>query len=78
MPRLIAVLVAVKKLWPADFKWRTEPYEFRDDVLAIDLLTGKPAVREAIDRGEDLDAVMQVACAGTDAYEAGRGKALLY
>jgi uncharacterized protein YbbC (DUF1343 family) len=74
----IAVLVAVKKLWPADFKWRTEPYEFRDDVLAIDLLTGKPAVREAIDRGEDLDAVMQVACAGTDAYEAGRGKALLY
>jgi uncharacterized protein YbbC (DUF1343 family) len=74
----IAVLVAVKKLWPNDFQWRTEPYEFRDDVLAIDLLTGKPSVREAIDRGEDLYAVMHLACTGTDEYEAGRAKALLY
>jgi uncharacterized protein YbbC (DUF1343 family) len=74
----LAVLVAVKKLWPDDFKWRTEPYEFRDDVLAIDLLTGKPGVREAIDRGGSLDTVMKVACTGTDAYDAGRAKALLY
>jgi uncharacterized protein YbbC (DUF1343 family) len=74
----IAVLVAVKKLWPDDFKWRTEPYEFRDDVLAIDLLTGKPAVREAIDRGDDLDAVMALACTGTEVYDAGRPAALLY
>jgi uncharacterized protein YbbC (DUF1343 family) len=74
----IAVLVAVKKLWPNDFRWRTEAYEFRDDVLAIDLLTGTPAVREAIDRGTELEEVMQLACTGTDAYAAGREKALLY
>lgn len=74
----LAVLVAVKKLWPSEFKWRMEPYEFRDDVLAIDLLTGKPEVREAIDRGEDLDTVARLACGGTDAYDAGRPKALLY
>jgi uncharacterized protein YbbC (DUF1343 family) len=74
----LAVLVAVKRLWPDAFAWRTEPYEFRDDVPAIDLLTGRPAVRKAIDAGTDLDAVMQIACGGTDAYDAGRSEALLY
>ena len=36
----LAVLVAVKTLWPDAFAWRTQPYEFRADVPAIDLLTG--------------------------------------
>jgi len=74
----IAILVALKALWPNDFAWRREPYEFRDDVPAIDLLTGRAAVRVAIDDGEDLDAVMAIACAGTERYDAGRAKALLY
>jgi uncharacterized protein YbbC (DUF1343 family) len=74
----LAVLVAVKRLWPEAFAWRTEPYEFRGDVPAIDLLTGRRAVREAIDAGADLDAVMQIACTGTETYDAGRSEALLY
>jgi uncharacterized protein YbbC (DUF1343 family) len=74
----VAVLVSVRSLWPEAFAWRTEPYEFRDDAPAIDLLTGTPKVREAIDRGEDLDSVMRIACAGTEAYDSGRGRALLY
>lgn len=74
----LAVLWAVKQLWPEDFDWRHEPYEFRDDVPPIDLLTGKPAVREAIDTGQDFDAVVQAATSGTAAYDAGRDKALLY
>jgi len=74
----LAVLVAAKKLWPDRFAWRTEAYEFRDDVPAIDLLTGKPAVREAIDAGSDLDAVVAAANGGIERYEAGRDAALLY
>jgi uncharacterized protein YbbC (DUF1343 family) len=74
----LAVLVAARKLWPTEFKWRTEAYEFRDDVPVIDLLTGDPAVREAIDAGRDLDAVSAIACRGTQAYDAGRATALLY
>jgi len=35
-------------------------------------------VRQAIDAGENLDVVTQIACGGTEAYNAGRGKALLY
>ncbi len=74
----IALLVAVKSLWPDDLAWRTKPYEFRDDVPAIDLLTGTSLVREAIDAGKDLDSVMRIACAGTELYAAGRVSALLY
>lgn len=74
----IAVLIAVKALWPEKFAWRTEPYEFRADVPAIDLLTGMSKVREAIDSGADLEQVMRIACTGTEIYEAGRGRALLY
>ncbi len=74
----LAVLVAVRKLWPESFAWRSEPYEFRADVPAIDLLTGRPAVREAVDGGADLDDVVRIACDGTELYDAGRGQALLY
>ena len=74
----ISVLVAVKSLWPDAFAWRAEPYEFRDDVPAIDLLTGTAAVRKAIDDGADIDSVMRIARTGTEAYDAGRSRALLY
>jgi uncharacterized protein YbbC (DUF1343 family) len=74
----LAVLVAVKTLWPDAFAWRTQPYEFRADVPAIDLLTGKPAVREAIDRGTTVDEVRRLACTGTARYDEGRSAALLY
>jgi len=74
----LAVLAAVKALWPDAFAWRTQPYEFRADVPAIDLLTGKPAVREAIERGAALDTVFTLACAGAERYAAGRAAALLY
>jgi uncharacterized protein YbbC (DUF1343 family) len=74
----LAVLVAVRRLWPDSLAWRTEPYEFRDDVPAIDLLTGKAAVREAIDQGANLEAVARIAGGGTESYDAGRDGALLY
>lgn len=74
----LAVLVAVRKLWPESFAWRTEPYEFRADVPAIDLLTGRAAVRQAIDEGAALEDVVRAASGGTELYDAGRGKALLY
>jgi len=74
----LAVLVAAHELWPESFAWRTEPYEFRADVPAIDLLTGSAAVRQAIDGGVTPDEVARIACAGTELYDAGRDRALLY
>jgi uncharacterized protein YbbC (DUF1343 family) len=74
----LAVLASVKRLWPDDFKWRTEEYEFRADVPAIDLLTGFASVREAIDAGAPFDEVVRLAGQGTEVYDAGRNAALLY
>jgi len=50
----IACLVAARTLGGDDFRWRTEPYEFRDDVPAIDLLAGDDWLREGIDAGWTL------------------------
>ena len=47
----ISVLFFIKKLYPNDFSWRTEPYEFVNDRLAIDLLYGNSTLREAIESG---------------------------
>ena len=44
----IALLRSVIELYPNEFKWRTEPYEFVSDRLAIDLLYGNTNLREAI------------------------------
>jgi uncharacterized protein YbbC (DUF1343 family) len=74
----LGVLVAVRKLWPREFAWRTEAYEFRDDAMAIDLLTGNPTVREAIDAGRDLSTVANIASHGTTMFDSGRNAALLY
>ncbi len=74
----LAVLWAVHNLWPDALRWRRQVYEFRDDVPALDLLTGRAAVREAIDAGKDFEGVMHEALAGADLYRAARPAALLY
>lgn len=74
----LAVLVATRELWPDDFSWRTQVYEFRDDVPAIDLLTGRESVREAIDRGCCLDDVMEKVLLGSEDLGRHRREALLY
>jgi uncharacterized protein YbbC (DUF1343 family) len=50
----VAVLAAVKEMWPGEFRWRTEPYEFVGDRPAIDLLTGTEKVRKWIEAGRPL------------------------
>ena len=47
----IAVIRTVARLFPDVFKWRTEPYEFVSDRLAIDLLYGHPEFRETLMTG---------------------------
>ena len=43
------MLFFIKKLYPNDFSWRKEAYEFVSDRLAIDLLYGNSTLREAIE-----------------------------
>jgi len=50
----VAVLRELHDMCGEAFRWRSEPYEFVSDRLAIDLLTGNDAIRTGIDRGATL------------------------
>jgi uncharacterized protein YbbC (DUF1343 family) len=52
------------------FAWRTEKYEFVDSVPAMDLLTGDPRVREAIDSGASIEELMAIGADRTRAWDA--------
>jgi molybdopterin-guanine dinucleotide biosynthesis protein MobB len=49
----LRIIETARRLAPSRFHWRTEPYEF-DPRPAIDLLTGSPRFRQAVDRSADL------------------------
>ena len=44
----LALIRAIAELYSDQLQWRTEPYEFVSDRLAIDLLYGNPELRETI------------------------------
>ena len=50
----LAILQDVVALHRGEFAWKQPPYEYVTDRLPIDVLTGDPAVREAIESGADL------------------------
>ncbi len=48
----IALVSIAKRQAPGEFRFRTERYEFVDDIPAFDLLTGDAEARERIERGD--------------------------
>ncbi len=58
----IALVALAKWQAPNAFVWRTEKYEFVDDIPAFDLLTGSSAVRVAIDSASDVRDILGLAC----------------
>ena len=74
----VAVLQEARRLSGDHFGWRQAPYEFVGDRPAIDLLTGGPEVRMALDAGESplsLQAEWDRACR---AFRVRRRGILLY
>ncbi|HEY3359209.1 MAG TPA: DUF1343 domain-containing protein [Polyangia bacterium] len=74
----VAVLRAIRALWPGELRWRHAPYEFVTDRPAIDLLCGGPTVREMIDAGEPVAAIMATLRADEAQFRAAREPYLLY
>jgi uncharacterized protein YbbC (DUF1343 family) len=68
MATYLALLALSYAQDPARFVFRTEKYEFRDDVPAFDLLTGDAEARERITRGDRADDVAE-AVASVDAAD---------
>ena len=52
------VLSALKRLYPDRFSWRKPPYEYETEKEPIDILAGTAAVREAVDSGADIAALV--------------------
>ncbi len=51
----VALIKAIKELYPDDFKWRNPPYEYEFEKLPIDILAGSDELRKRLDRGDSLE-----------------------
>ncbi len=59
----LALIGAIRKLWPNDFAWLSPPYEYEAKLPPIDILTGDNRARHAIDKGlekKTLDDISRV------------------
>lgn len=79
----VELLAALHRLFPERFAWRAAPYEFVSDRPAIDLLTGGPQFREALESGagddrDGLDAWIATWAADEEAFREERREILLY
>jgi uncharacterized protein YbbC (DUF1343 family) len=74
----VAVLRELWSLGAGAFRWRTEPYEFVADRLAIDLLTGGEGVRRGIERGLPLEEIFAGWLPAERAFSERRRPHLLY
>ncbi len=53
----VHLILCTRQLWPSEFLWRREPYEFETRRLAIDLLAGGTWLREVADQGAELETI---------------------
>ncbi len=74
----LELLVTLHNQFPESFGWRQAPYEFVGDQPAIDLLTGGPEVRQALERREDLSDWIDSWRASEQAFRDERQDFLLY
>lgn len=74
----LAVLAAFRAEGSAHFRWRTEPYEFVEDLPAIDLLFGDSRERLALQAGLPLAEVTRRWTEDEAAFKARRERFLLY
>jgi uncharacterized protein YbbC (DUF1343 family) len=73
----LRLIAQVARDYP-DFAWRERAYEFEADRPAVDLLTGGPRFREAVDGGADLSDVLASERAGARRFQEERRPYLLY
>ncbi|HET8939052.1 MAG TPA: DUF1343 domain-containing protein [Polyangiales bacterium] len=74
----LRMIAEARNLSEGQFGWRTAAYEFVSDRPAIDLLTGGPEFREAVDSGADIDNVIERERASAQRFEHARSAFLLY
>ena len=66
MATYVAIIALAAYQAPKSFRFRTERYEFVDDIPAIDLLAGRATLREGIERGEAPESIINEVCVVRD------------
>ena len=74
----LILLREARRLAPATFDWRREPYEFERDRLAIDLLLGRAGLRPLLEAGATLAEMESSWTRDLEAFLELRGNFLLY
>jgi len=74
----LRMIHAARELLGDAFLWRPDPYEFVDEIPAIDLLTGGAEFRTAVDSGGNLDDVIGAEREGAARFAERRRGWLLY
>jgi uncharacterized protein YbbC (DUF1343 family) len=72
------LLKSIHDLHQEDFAWRPDPYEFVDDVPALDLLTGSDAARRIIENSGVLEPLFREWREEVEAFERELDGILLY
>ncbi len=74
----LAVVAALRELSGGRFRWRTEPYEFVQGVLAFDLLCGSSREREGLERGAAARELARAWAPEERSFRARRRRHILY
>ena len=51
----VAVIKAIRDLYPEHFEWKQPPYEYESEKMPIDILAGTDRLRKDIEKGKGLD-----------------------
>jgi uncharacterized protein YbbC (DUF1343 family) len=74
----VAVISAIRRLWPAEFRWKQPPYEYVYDNLPFDAITGTGLLREQIEAGLPVAEIEKTWEEGVSDFVARRRGYLLY
>ena len=74
----LAIIAALVRLWPGEFKWSEPPYEYETERLPIDILLGNDQVRPQIEAGRPLQEIEACWKAQTASFCDRRKPHLLY
>jgi len=74
----LALLREARLQDPGAFRWRSEPYEFEESRLAIDLLLGRADLRPMIERGASVDEMVRNWLPGLASFDERRRAFLRY
>tara|TARA_Y100001960_G_C14163662_1_gene581975 strand:- start:81 stop:461 length:381 start_codon:yes stop_codon:yes gene_type:complete len=64
----LALIAEVARLWPEAFSWIGPPYEYEMEKMPVDIVTGNCTVREAIETGQLIAMLDEVAAADRDTW----------